>query len=470
MKIRKIYFLALSVLGLGVAACSDDTTELDESSYTDALVSAFNLADNSNVMDDLSSVYFTINQYGEPDKDGNLVGQIYNADSLPYGTRVDSLYAEISFSSPKSVTLYTATDTTEYSSTDSINFTRPVLMKVIAANGVNTKYYTIKVNVHQTIGDTIEWKQTVSNPLANAGTLRQQKAVPFNGSMYWYIENQNGYAVYTSALTNLNTWTAGTLQASGTAALGDLNTTKIFNNALYTVGSAGNLLVSANGTSWSAANNGYVFTNLIGTLDGVNGKASRLLGIIKENGVYYFASSTNGTTWSKEDEVPSTFPVSGFSDPIQYFGGTTQRITIVGGMTASGTLSNATWSYDGINPWANLTENMSYIPAMQGASLIPYATDPRYPDTIWMLFAGETSTTGTDTYSSSIYYSSNKGVSWSAASKAMAFPADYTARAFASVYVNSEYYIYILGGTATSGDLNQIWRGRLNQLGFTPVE
>ncbi|MEG1616752.1 MAG: DUF6242 domain-containing protein [Bacteroidales bacterium] len=467
MKIRKIYFLALSLLGLGFGSCSDDSIENDKTEYTDALVTSFNLANNDSVMSDLASVFFTIDQYGQKDAEGNLVGQIFNADSLPVGSKTDRLLAEISFSAPESVTLYTASDTMEYSATDSIDFSSPVLMKVVAANGINTKYYNIKVNVHQVIGDTIEWKQYVANPLADAGVIRQQKAVSFSGDLYWYVQNATAYALYTAPQSDLKSWTKGAVAVpAGSEPV--LSSLKSFSNSLYMVSAQGELIGSSDGTNWNVSSNAFVFKNLIGVLSGVNGAKDQLIAIVDNSGVSTFAYSTDAVNWTLNGIVPADFPVKGFSDAVQYFGGTLQRIVIVGGQTADGSLTASTWSYDGVNPWAEFKQK--YLPAVQGATLITYQTDPRYANTFWMLIGGETATTGNGTFTPSIYYSYDKGVSWKRVSDNLSFPKAYAARAFCSVYVGSDYYINLLGGLNAEGEINQIWRGRLNQLAFTPVE
>ena len=47
-------------------------------------------------------------------------------------------------------------------------------------------------------------------------------------------------------------------------------------------------------------------------------------------------------------------------------------------------------------------------------------------------------------------------------------PVDYKARGFASVQVDKEKYMLIFGGkeNTNANELDQIWRGRINRLGF----
>ncbi|MGL4293855.1 MAG: DUF6242 domain-containing protein [Bacteroidales bacterium] len=469
MKIRKIYFLAISALVLAVSACKDDKQEIDYSGYTDALVKSFKLADNSKVAPNLSSVYFTINQYGKKLPDNkltgdSLVGEIFNADSLPVGTNTSKLIAEIGFSDPKKVMLYTASDTTEYVSTDSIDFSKPVIIEVLAGNGVNKKFYEVKVNVHHQVPDSIHWEEFIDSPLADAGKIMSQKAVNLGAQMYWLIRNASGVVLYTAPVSNLKSWTKHTTSGVQSA---DLTTLSVFGNDLYVVDSNGSLLKSADGENWGVVAEGSEtlrFTNLIGEFNQLNATA-QLIALTQNKGDYYFAYSTDGISWKQEGVVPARFPLVGYSNPVQYAGGTTQRIVIVGGKMASGQLTSSSWNYDGINVWQEFRQPS--LPQMEGLSLVSYETDPRVKDTFWMLLNGETAS---GKFSKEVYVSPNKGISWTKADTLYTMPANYDARAFSSVYVDSDYFINLLGGENNQGELNQLWRGRLNKLAFKPVE
>ena len=466
MKIRKIYFLAISALTLSLGACKEDSTEIDYSGYTDALVKSFKLADNSKIAPNLSSVYFTINQYGKvlPDNKltgDSLVGEIFNADSLPVGSNTTKMIAEIGLSDPKKVTLYTASDTIEYTSTDSIDFSKPVLMEVLAQNGINKKFYEVKVNVHKQVPDSLHWELYVQDPLADAGRIQAQKAVVQGGEMYWMVRTASGVNLYTAPASNLSAWSKHAVVLPQQA---DLSTLCSFANNLYLVSESGALLRSSDGESWGVAVESVKFKNLIGEYNQPNA-AAQFIALTEEGGTYYFAKSTDAVTWSKGEAVPARFPLTGFSNPVQYYGGTTQRIVVVGGVMANGAYTSSSWNYDGVQPWVEFTQ--SILPAMQGASLITYEQSPSTKDTFWMLLNGETAD---QKYSSAIYVSPNKGISWIEADTLYTFPKDYQARAFSSVYVDSNYFINLLGGTDNTGELNQIWRGRLNKLAFKPVE
>lgn len=467
MKIRKIYFLAFSALAFSLGSCDKDSEEtIDTIGYTDALVNSFMLSDNAAYAKNLSGYYFTINQYGEKLADNtltgdNLVGQIFNADSLPVGTKTSKLIAEIGFSNPSKVMLYTASDTVEYDATDSIDFSSPVLMEVIAANGVNKKFYQIKVNVHKQVPDSIHWVLYQNNPLSDAGQIVSQKAVTVGSSIYWMIENAAGVSLYVASTDDLTRWDKRDVKISQVV---DLSTLCVFNGSLYLI-SDGQLIKSTDGTSWSVASQAYQFKNLIGAYDRTE-KGSELIGIISDGGNYLFASSSDGTTWKQGESLDLGFPINGYSNILRTpkgDKGSMPRITIMGGVTSKNELVTGGWSYDGSN-WFPFQDGD--IPALKGASMVKYQSVEK-KDSCWMLMGGELAT---GKYSSDIYLSGDNGVSWNKTDSLITFPANFNARAFMSVYVDANYYINLMGGKAASGELNQIWRGRLNRLAFRPVE
>ena len=468
MKFRNAYLIVLAVFAWAVASCSDSSSsEVDYSAYTDALVQSFVLSDNDSVADDLSSVYFTINQYGKVLSGNaitgdNLVGEIFNADSLPVGTKTDKLLAEIGFSDPLSTKLYIGSDTMDYVATDTIDFSNPVILEVIARNGVNKKYYEIKVNVHTQVPDSLHWEEYVANPLSDITIIGQQKVAVIGSTAYWMVSTPSGVtSAYTSAVPGMKTWVKASASLPETA---DINTLATFDDNLYMVSKQGKLLRSANGTDWGIAAEQPTFVNLIGEYAQPDEEAY-LIAIVNDGGTYRFAHSFDGTTWTIGDALPTNFPISGYSNPISYYGGTMQRLVLVGGKNAAGSLISSTWNYDGVHPWQEFASTR--LPQMQGSSVIAYETETKYPDSFWMLMNG---VKADNSYSKVIYTSTNKGISWDVVDTLYTMPTLYDARAFSSVYVDSNYFINLMGGRNSGGELNQLWRGRLNKLAFKPLE
>ena len=70
--------------------------------------------------------------------------------------------------------------------------------------------------------------------------------------------------------------------------------------------------------------------------------------------------------------------------------------------------------------------------------------------------------------SSAIYLSRDGGVNWSISDTLVVMPQGFKPRGFSSIHVDKNNYMYLFGGKETnrSNVLNQIWRGRINRLGF----
>ena len=67
-----------------------------------------------------------------------------------------------------------------------------------------------------------------------------------------------------------------------------------------------------------------------------------------------------------------------------------------------------------------------------------------------------------------MYFSRDGGVTWTLSDTLTVMPEDYKARGFASVLVDKDNFMLIFGGKENNNanDLDQIWKGRINRLGF----
>lgn len=80
--VKKIFFsVFIAITSAGFIACNEDS-DAPTILNGGAAVTSFSLSENNNILSNLDSVYFSI----DLDK-----ARIYNADSLPYGTRINKL-------------------------------------------------------------------------------------------------------------------------------------------------------------------------------------------------------------------------------------------------------------------------------------------------------------------------------------------------------------------------------------------
>lgn len=229
------------------------------------------MAANDSVLAHLDTIFFTI--------DLNK-GQIYNADSLPVGTDVSALIANISFDNVAQAKIYmdkgdpAKNDTIDYiaNPTDSIDFTSKVSLEVTAQNGTTVKWYSVKVNVHQIDPDSLYWNTMFGVrplPCGSQATVDAQKAVYYKGKVQSFIVSNSTCTLYTAEDPYADDWTPQPLSLSFAPDLKSLQAT---DEALYMLSQTGELYWSENGIEWTST--GQTFYSLVGTWK------SRLLGVV----------------------------------------------------------------------------------------------------------------------------------------------------------------------------------------------
>ena len=71
-----------------------------------------------------------------------------------------------------------------------------------------------------------------------------------------------------------------------------------------------------------------------------------------------------------------------------------------------------------------------------------------------------------NSYNKDLYTSIDNGISWQRQDSMINLPKDFSARANASTYVDDNNFVWIFGGNNEAGPVKEIWRGRINRLGF----
>ena len=144
-----LYLLVAAFMSFAFVSCNEDDDEkmdYDTSEEYAVAINSFNLRANDSVLVNLDSVFFSI------DLDR---AEVFNADSLPLGTKVNRLQVEMGLSAVKKAEITmpgsTGADTiVNYltNSTDSIDFSRGfVKLRLVSHNEEVERQYTIKVNV-----------------------------------------------------------------------------------------------------------------------------------------------------------------------------------------------------------------------------------------------------------------------------------------------------------------------------------
>lgn len=495
-----IIYLFLTFLSVTCwTACNSNDVDREPTVLSQSVrVSSFSLAKNDSIMLFLDSVAFSINPDVNP-------GLIYNADSLPVGTRVDSLIANISFESVSSAWVYMTDPATGkqdsinylYHPTDSINFTDQVQLKLTAEDGVTTKWYEIKVNVHQLVPDSLQWTllQTTVLPGDPAQPVAAQRTVKYRGAAYCYLlRGETYYLSVAEEMSRPDTWTLTELNFGFVPRLESLQSSA---DKLYLLSDAGQLYESSDGSAWTAVE-GETFHSLKGVWENM------LLGVRYADGKYTYGYYPNPGI--AETEVDETFPITGSTDALPF---TTKwsdlpQSILVGGRDRNDRLTGMTWGFDG-KSWASL--GIITPPAREGAVLFPYfsySTNTHWvvtEYTCWFLVGGKNAE---GVVSNEVYTSLNNGITWTLSTDLTNLPEDIPGRAFASSVLMDETftprtqvssawrkldtpripygmrratgkdynvpYIYIFGGEDAQGAVyDQILRGVINRLTFVPI-
>lgn len=489
--IKLMLFVSAFVL---MSACNKDS---DTEQYTDEstlAVTGFSLkADSKNP--GLDSAYFAI--------DLNR-GVIYNADSLKPGTRINKLIPVIKFSSEVESAIIkmeggtTRNGEVEYkeTATDSIDFTGSVTLTL--TQGEYSRTYRIKVNVHNEYADSLCWNEAARTELPSRlpDPVKQKTVALADTTAVSIIQESDGtFTLATSKDLYTGVWDKKQITFPFTP---DLETLLAAGEDLYILDSDGKLFKRDLNDNWTAV--GPVWISTIGSyLDTAIGLR------YNEDGKIVFAQYPLKNL--VEREIPTDFPVSGYSDfvtlankwtlsPVAFF---------MGGIKADGTLSPATWAFDGAE-WICL--NDGDIPALEQASLIPYyyyrATSSGKHDEfrVWMLLGGRKND---NSINRTVYISLDNGVHWQAGSTLLQLPDaipdmwgcnNIVASAPMSANIADNWkirfrrngrtrlpyqvdgniiswecpYIFLIGGTGNDGRLcNSIWRGVLSRLTFVPI-
>jgi len=492
--------MAVAAVITGVAACNSDTEEYHTELDGSAIVSKFSLVENKKVLADIDSVYFSIDLAS---------GDIYNADSLPLGTRITALAANITTDNASAVTLYiprpgmtdSVVDYLQHSS-DTIDFSNgPVRLEVTSQSSLTKKSYNVRINVHKVKSDSLCWGSTAFAPLPAPQGTTAQRTVRCGAMTYTFSTDGNSYSV--AATGDYASWeptafTPGFKMNVNSIVAGD--------NKFYALADNGTLY-SADAATGPWVSKHWHFQSLYGVY------GDELIGMctdVNYPGIIAYPSA-------RTIPVPDDFPLSDFSPAVTLSaeGLNTAQLLITGGRDTYGALSRDTYGFDG-NSWTKLSRQ-SLPEGLEGVTVAPYYS-LRNQKIAWrvdvlptLLAFGGRKANGK--INNIVYMSRDWGMHWQKADSLLQptpeMPAVYGAqtlvasrrmsparssvwyefsnrrlplgarletlpsvsRAVAPVTEWDAPYIYLFGGYDADGRLNtEIWRGVINRFTFTPIQ
>ena len=391
---------------------------------------------------------------------------IYNRDSLPVGsdTIIDRILIDtmtvtgwITSGSPTD-TVFVMSDSVDLR--PAMNNDAGMLFKAHAADGVTVREYKLKVNVHLQDPDSLVWTdmQKRGNIFSNTINLGQQKAVVLGDELFVYTSNSTAYK--TSTAPDKYNWSK--VNVSNLPSDVKLTSAVEYNNALYMVTESKRVFSSTNGGAWTEVTT--LGDNVIVL---INGFSDRLSGIVEINGKQYFNICKDGKNWEAEntadnlilEEVPAGFPTENISTTQTNTGNGVEKVVLAGMPLANEKETTPWFSLDG-KGWASLANTMydTYCPGMVNPAIMYYGD-------MFYCFGGELDA----------IYNSITGIAWSKTETKFLLPQEFKGKGAYSIIVEPtkdktvapadkrDFIWVIFGGNGTK---NEVWRGRLNRLGF----
>jgi len=383
---------------------------------------------------------------------------IENRDSLLYGTSLDAVLLTVSYEG--GVVAYRAADATEetewtsYSATDSINLSNPISLYVLSDDGHSKRVYTLKVNVHQQEGDSVSWQRVDSvMPFTNLVSMR---SVVLNGRLGVLGQAADGEVTYAERSTRetQGEWSQNPTNLPSTT---EVETLRQSGDALYVSTSDGAIYTSADAKTW---------TELTGEQAGLK------LAAVTESYLYALTgtglsrtSRTTPGTWETEslDDDVANLPGMALNSCYYTQDNGFRRLQLIGCRANSADSTAVVWSKvwdddedEATAEWAYFVpspDNRYLCPSLQHLSIFNY--DDRGVALGGASFEGRGSHNPLDV----MLVSNDQGITWKT-DESLHLPAGIvTDDGPLTALADEDDLIWII-------TRNEVWRGRLNRLGF----
>lgn len=386
-----------------------------------------------------------------------LNDSIFNPDSILYGTDPTRLLCAYTTVKNGQVIKWTNNDSvgTLLLTTDTMDFSRPRRLTVISSSGLYSRDYWVKVNIHQQQPEGFDWKAVTLNN-DEVRQLQGMKAVELNGKIFLFGQHGGQTECYTSATTDGTAW-----QLQGrTFSTGAWKSIVSDGQKLYLL-DGGIIYCSADGSQWTQQGSACTHRQLLGAT------TKQMFALGTDGRIQ--VSRDKGLSWEADSLLDSAdrLPAEDVNCVVTTFkeNAETEYVLLAGNPepadTATATarvwrklVDNDEDSAPG--KWVDMTvgnSGVNTLPRLKNLCVTPY--DDGY------LALGQEGMGGSTAQAyGKIYQSRDMGITWKTGSYVYPEGFDKTATHIAT-FTDSQNYLWIFcAGTG------QIWRGRLNRLGW----
>lgn len=296
MKRKFFAFIALITATLSLSSCLSSDDDLNVEYTHDTAITAFSLG--------------TLDQWGKT-KDGTkdslykavvaganykfYIDQaqrlIYNVDSLPCGVRDTAILATISSKNSSPILLMDINKTDSvagyYSSSDSINFSKPRFIRVYSSDYSAYAQYKVTVNVHKELPYEFKWHELAQNN-SQLTEFSDLKAVACGDYIYVFGKTAEGTKVLKFAINDGNAWSSIMMNVSLSS---DAYQSAVALDGKLYIADGGKVYASADAATWKVVSENPDITQLIGA-------SSKYLYAYTAAGIS--VSKNQGASWEQE--------------------------------------------------------------------------------------------------------------------------------------------------------------------------
>lgn len=267
MKRKFFAFIALITATLSLSSClsSDETTV----EYThDTAITAFSLGslDRYTKTKAGKDTLLKANVKGSDYKFYIDQAQrlIYNVDSLPCGVRDTAILATISSKNNSPILLMDINKTDSvaayYSSSDSINFSKPRFIRVYSSDYSAYAQYQVTVNVHKELPYEFKWHELAQNN-SQLAAFFDLKAVACGDDIYVFGKTAEGTQVLKSAINDGSAWSSIMMNVSLSS---DAYQSAVALEGKLYISDGGKVYASADAATWTEVSENADIKQLIG--------------------------------------------------------------------------------------------------------------------------------------------------------------------------------------------------------------